>query len=56
MGLSNEADCRSVVSADLDLDGRPDLLVVEKEPGDVETDTPAHGGTTRALDLDTTAT
>ena len=34
MGLSNEADCRSVVSADLDLDGRPDLLVVEKESGD----------------------
>jgi len=37
MGLSNEADCRSVVSADLDLDGRPDLLVVEKEPGDDRT-------------------
>jgi len=37
MGLSNEADCRSVVSADLDLDGRPDLLVVEKEPGEERT-------------------
>ena len=37
MGLSYEADCRSVVSADLDLDGRPDLLVVEKEPGDDRT-------------------
>ena len=34
MGLSIEADCRSVVSADLDLDGRADLLVVEKEVGD----------------------
>jgi len=34
MGLSIEADCRSVVSADLDLDGRADLLVVEKEAGD----------------------
>lgn len=33
MGLSIEADCRSVVSADLDLDGRADLLVVEKEAG-----------------------
>ncbi len=31
MGLASEADCRSVVSADLDLDGRPDLLVVEIE-------------------------
>jgi len=37
MGLSNEADCRSVVSADLDMDGRPDLLVVEKEAGDERT-------------------
>ena len=37
IGLSNEADCRSVVSADFDMDGRPDLLVVEKEPGDERT-------------------
>lgn len=34
MGLSIESDCRSVVSTDLDLDGRADLLVVEKESGD----------------------
>ena len=33
LGLSIESDCRSVVSADLDLDGRVDLLVVEKEQG-----------------------
>jgi len=31
MGLASEADSRSVVAADLDLDGRPDLLVVEIE-------------------------
>ncbi len=29
MGVSHESDCRSVVSADLDHDGRPDLVVVE---------------------------
>ena len=29
MGVSHESDCRSVVSGDLDNDGRPDLLVVE---------------------------
>ena len=29
MGVSHESDCRSVVSGDLDHDGRPDLLVVE---------------------------
>jgi len=29
MGISHESDCRSVVSGDLDADGRPDLLVVE---------------------------
>ena len=30
-GISFEFDSRSVVSADLDLDGRPDLLVVERD-------------------------
>ena len=29
LGVSHESDCRSVVSADLNQDGRPDLLVVE---------------------------
>lgn len=29
MGVSHESDCRSVISADMDHDGRPDLLVVE---------------------------
>ena len=29
MGVSHESDCRSVVSGDIDNDGRPDLLVVE---------------------------
>ncbi len=31
LGLSFEFDSRSVVSADLDMDGRPDLLVIERD-------------------------
>jgi hypothetical protein len=31
LGLSFEFDSRSVVSADLDLDGKPDLMVVERD-------------------------
>ena len=31
LGLSFEFDSRSVISADLDLDGKPDLLVIERD-------------------------